>query len=29
VKVSSSQPLLASQRVQYYSTFNEVPAAGA
>ena len=27
VTVSSSQPVLASQRVQYYSSFNEVPAA--
>jgi hypothetical protein len=26
VKVSSSQPVLASQRVQYYQSFNEVPA---
>jgi spore germination protein YaaH len=26
VKVSSTQPVLASQRVQYYSSFNEVPA---
>jgi len=26
VTVSSSQPVLASQRVQYYSSFNEVPA---
>jgi hypothetical protein len=29
VTVSSDQPVLASQRVQYYSTFNEVVAAGA
>jgi hypothetical protein len=29
VTVSSSQPVLASQRVQYYSTFNEVWAASA
>jgi hypothetical protein len=27
VAVSSSQPVLASQRVQYYTSFNEVPAA--
>jgi len=27
VTVSSSQPVLASQRVQYYASFNEVPAA--
>jgi hypothetical protein len=27
VTVSSTQPVLASQRVQYYSTFNEVAAA--
>jgi hypothetical protein len=27
VTVSSSQPVLASQRVQYYSSFIEVPAA--
>ena len=26
VKVSSSQPVLASQRVEYYSSFNEVPS---
>jgi hypothetical protein len=29
VKVTSAQPVLASQRVQYYDTFNEVWAAGA
>jgi hypothetical protein len=29
VKVSSTQPVLASQRVQYYSSFNEVPALTA
>jgi hypothetical protein len=29
VMVSSTQPVLASQRVQYYSTFNEVLAAAA
>jgi len=29
VKVSSSQPLLASQRVQYYASFNEVWAESA
>jgi IPT/TIG domain/Cysteine-rich secretory protein family len=29
VTVSSTQPVLASQRVQYYSTFNEVLAAGS
>jgi len=29
VKVSSTQPVLASQRVQYYSTFNEVLAASS
>jgi hypothetical protein len=29
VKVTSTQPVLASQRVQYYSTFNEVLAASA
>jgi hypothetical protein len=26
VTISSSQPVLASQRVQYYLTFNEIPA---
>jgi hypothetical protein len=29
VKISSTQPVLASQRVQYYSTFNEVWAEGS
>jgi spore germination protein YaaH len=29
VKVSSTQPVLASQRVEYYSSFNEVPALTA
>jgi hypothetical protein len=29
VKVSATLPVLASQRVQYYSTFNEVPAASS
>ncbi|TMC54751.1 MAG: hypothetical protein E6J20_02110 [Chloroflexi bacterium] len=29
VKVTSTQPLLATQRVQYYSSFNEVPAVTA
>src|SRR5438874_13508831 len=29
VMVSSTQPVLASQRVQYYSTFNEVSAQSA
>jgi hypothetical protein len=27
VKVSSTQPVLASQRVQYYSSFNEIWAS--
>jgi spore germination protein YaaH len=27
VSISSTQPVLASQRVQYYQTFNEIPAA--
>jgi hypothetical protein len=29
VTVSATQPVLASQRVQYYSSFNEVPALNA